>query len=253
MPAAVAWLLALVWFLFWSVFVRVAWRAMVAARRSRSWPSTRGHITGATINKKVRPGPDAKGARHEFRLQLRYAYEVNGERYTGTSLRASELGGSEHWDSKANTEALAAAHPIGAERPVFYDPASPDRGTLRVLPERNYWAFVLLFCCIASLSVGILAMGLGPLSPAAKARKQILLSQPAVMDHLDLNPELGVAESLIGHYGRQTRMGFRTFVQVGTNRADYEFVLADGRVIAVQPWRKPGEPRWWRSLMRFLT
>lgn len=254
MPAAVAWLIALLWFTFWCVFIRAAWRGIAAGRASVAWPCTRGRIVGATIAKMMQPGGKGKGSRPIFRLRLKFEYEVAGQRHTASAMRACELDGSEQWGDRDDADKLAAAHPIGSERTVYYDPAAPSRGTLQVGVDRRYYGFLVLFCCIAVLALCVPAMAYGPLSPAAETRERLLLMEPAVMDHIDLHAELGVAESVLGGYTRgKTEAGPITFVQVGTNRADYEFVVVDGKVIEVRPWRKPGQWRWFRELIRFLT
>jgi len=100
---------------------------LLIARRSASWPSTRGHVVGAKAD--VSSGSHKSGSGTDYRVVIAYAYEVAGQRFEGHRIAF----GDNLWGNARSRDEMqrrvAFYHP-GREVTVYYDPASPDRCTL---------------------------------------------------------------------------------------------------------------------------
>ena len=108
-----------------AVLIAAAW-LLLLARRSASWPSTRGRVVTAKGDVSSR---SSRSGGSDYRVVVAYAYEVAGQRYEGHRIAF----GDNLWGNASSREEMdrrvSFYHP-GREVTVYYDPASPDRCTL---------------------------------------------------------------------------------------------------------------------------
>jgi len=92
----------------------------VLARRSRTWPSTKGTITQAAVQQ---TRPQRRG---QARATVAYRYAVNRAIYTGHRVR---FGGALNLNA-ADAQSTVAGLKTGATVKVYFDPRRPARSTL---------------------------------------------------------------------------------------------------------------------------
>ena len=63
---------------------------------------------------------------HQWRIEVRYRYEVQGVAYSGHRVRAF---GPNHFD-QASADAERAPFPVGAKVRVYYQPDNPSTSVL---------------------------------------------------------------------------------------------------------------------------
>jgi len=102
------------------------------ASASTRWPSTPGRITLADIAMEQRTENDDDSSRPTrtirlYRPDLRFSYAVDGREFHGSTWRWG-------WTALHSDEASArkeiAKYAVGAQVPVFYDPAQPETAVL---------------------------------------------------------------------------------------------------------------------------
>lgn len=104
-------------------------RSLVEAKASSHWPSVPGRVTSSkTVFITGRHG--STGA------DIRYTYSVGASRLNGSRLEVVSYSANTSYASDA-----VAAFPEGAEVPVYYDPAHPEKSVLR--PGANWLAYGL--------------------------------------------------------------------------------------------------------------
>lgn len=108
------------------LFGALAWRAWHIRQQSPQWPYVIGEVTASRAYSQNPHGDDMGTPNHRWQTEVRYRYEVNGERLTGNRLRAFGLN---HF-SKEDAEAEVAPFPIGLKVKVYYDPAKPGTSVL---------------------------------------------------------------------------------------------------------------------------
>jgi hypothetical protein len=101
----------------------VAW---LRARRAAGWPTAAGEIVESARDRRERTG-GRPGA--VYRIRLRYAYEVDGELYTGRAIAPLQQDLERGVDAR-DAQAILAAYPQGARVAVHYDPAAPSTAYL---------------------------------------------------------------------------------------------------------------------------
>ena len=122
-------------FIFIALFAAVlCWFTFSNMQASNAWPSTRGTITVSELSSPNPINPKKKKA------NVRYSYQVNGSRHTGSVIKFADTTGSR----ESLQAALIAPYPVGADVDVFYDPDNTGtavlepggglRGLLLVLP-----------------------------------------------------------------------------------------------------------------------
>jgi hypothetical protein len=140
---------------------------------SANWPNVPGAITHSMV--------DRSGRRHS-RAVVIYRYKVNGREYEGRRIRAGLWRMS---DTLFRTsQSVVDEYPVGTNLPVYYNPAAPDRGVLRVGVTGRDWAE----------SLGLLAIVYGLtlfslLDVIGRRRKR------AMLDREELRVPGGVARS----------------------------------------------------------
>lgn len=88
----------------------IAWSVRVSARRSTSWPTVEGVVTGGRI---VRQGEGGAGGLPT----VRYTYQVNG-----TNYEADRIAMDGFLMSAWNAEEIVSRYPVGAVVRVYHHP-----------------------------------------------------------------------------------------------------------------------------------
>lgn len=128
MPAILL-LLALVFIILGVVFIVLGVRNNRLARAAASWPTAAGRVTSAALKRRVSMGADNDLDHHDtFEPVVEYAFEVNGQTYTGRRL---STGGTASYDRR-RAQQILDRFPIGGAVQVRYDPANPSNCALEV-------------------------------------------------------------------------------------------------------------------------
>lgn len=117
--------------------------AVTKARLAAHWPTTQAEIIESEVRK--RPGSNAR-----FRFKIKYAYEVEGQRYTGKNIAV----GGEIRSSRIRAEKRQAQYPLGSIHPVFYNPQDAKDACLEPAVEGH--GRMELFGGIVGMLIGLL-------------------------------------------------------------------------------------------------
>lgn len=101
------------------------WRSWQDGQASPQWPTVRGVIERCEPFAHLQD-PHHEGAQPQWRLMLRYRYEVAGQAYTGSRLGAM----ARHYPDEAAVQAVCQRYPVGQQVTVFHDPVRPERSVL---------------------------------------------------------------------------------------------------------------------------
>jgi hypothetical protein len=101
------------------------WRSWQDRQASPHWPSVGGTIEQCEPFAHLQD-PHQEGVQAQWRLALRYRYEVAGQTYTGSRLSALPR----HYPDEATVLAVCRRYPVGQKVQVFHDPARPERSVL---------------------------------------------------------------------------------------------------------------------------
>jgi hypothetical protein len=86
--------------------------------KANDWPAAAGGIVESKVT--ATPGTD-----HDYTVNVRYSYEVDGQKFEGDRLR---YGNESHkWASAKEEQAL---YPPGKAVQVYYDPKTPSQSVL---------------------------------------------------------------------------------------------------------------------------
>ncbi len=118
-------------------------------KQSRHWPSAKGQIVQATV-KTI----DLEDEFTRYRPAVQYTYTApNGQTYHATRTR---LGDQPQFTSHA--QAKLALPAIGANIPVYYNPANPSQATLSLSAPSLVRNRLIGWFLVAGLSVSLLFM-----------------------------------------------------------------------------------------------
>ncbi|WP_309888848.1 DUF3592 domain-containing protein [Archangium sp.] len=124
--------------LLWSAltlgFDGVILHGLTRQLQSMSYSRTTGTITHSTVTE----SSDSDGTTYGF--DVRYLYEVNGQRYQGNHYRYNQWSAS----NRSVAKALEQRFPLGATVPVFHDPEAPDDAVL-FTGVQGFDLFMLMF------------------------------------------------------------------------------------------------------------
>lgn len=101
------------------------WRNWQDRQASPQWPAVSGVIERCDAFPHLQD-PHQEGAHPQWRLALRYRYEVSGQTFTGNRLGAM----ARHYPDEAAVQAVCQRYPVGQRVQVFHDPAQPERSVL---------------------------------------------------------------------------------------------------------------------------
>jgi hypothetical protein len=136
------WLCAMAFFLIaaGSFFAWRMWLSYETAQITRCWVPVSCRISSSRIVSE-RPTPNSSPA---HRVELRYEYEFNGQKHTGTRLRRLEAAPTQHLD-KAREKQLN--YPPGSSQTCFVNPRTPAEAVLEHASRAALYSiwFPLLF------------------------------------------------------------------------------------------------------------
>ena len=91
--------------------------------QTASWPTVTGTITSSEIETER-----DMDRRIMHSIRLRYAYEVDGRRYTWAQIQHNA---TTHFRDEAEAKRFLAAYPVGQQVPVYVNPGNPQDALLR--------------------------------------------------------------------------------------------------------------------------
>jgi hypothetical protein len=117
-------------------------------RQASRWPVTTGRIvaSGVEAYRDWRENTsDSTRRQRYYKPSVRYAYEVNGRRYSGDRLT---LGMVMSASLPGFAKRTAARYPVGKEVEVYYDPQSPGESVLHPHSRWHYLIFLVAGCML---------------------------------------------------------------------------------------------------------
>ncbi len=112
--------------------------------KTNGWPAT----VGSMIASEVYYGP---GTDRDYTVNVRYSYEVNGQKFESDRLRYGNKS-YEHWSSAKDEQLLFTP---GKEVQVYYDPISPHQS---VLIKGIGYSWLALALGLMALVIGLVVM-----------------------------------------------------------------------------------------------
>lgn len=101
------------------------WRGLQDRRASTQWPTALGLITDSRVAP-VNEANDGHSVMREWRVDVSYTYTVNGQVYKNNRIRAL----LPRFSTEADALAVQQRFPVGAQVPVYHDPARPKSSVL---------------------------------------------------------------------------------------------------------------------------
>ncbi len=128
-------------------------RSKRKAMQSQSWPVVKGIITETNV----------RSHEHDETVRyvpvVRYAYEVNGQRYEGKKIA---FGSEMEFPSRHKAEDYLAEYPVDAEVSVFYNPDAPSEAVLKQVALKTTVGLVIgiillaaMLCLVSLMATGI--------------------------------------------------------------------------------------------------
>lgn len=96
------------------------------AEASAAWPATQGKIVRSWVRTESSWDTDT-GTTYSYFPEVRYEYEVMGQKYEGKNI---SFGGSVGSSSRAYAEKVIAQYPADKEVTVYYNPEKPSEAVL---------------------------------------------------------------------------------------------------------------------------
>jgi hypothetical protein len=103
--------------------------AQAARRAAQAWPSASGVVLSAQVETRSAWDSTSGADSTSFHPAITYEYEVNGQRYRGDRLRASDSFYSMGM-LPGSAQAVVNRYPVGAPVTVYYNPANPQEAVL---------------------------------------------------------------------------------------------------------------------------
>lgn len=112
---------------------------VIPAYQSRNWPTVEGKITHSSIRDEI--AAKSRPPTHMYYPEIRYVYEVNGQRFEGHNLMYEQEGPPilQREIVEKDLQSMAVGQPVR----VFYDSRGPYRSCLRPGFYENSLAHVL--------------------------------------------------------------------------------------------------------------
>lgn len=123
-----------------SFFAWRMWLSYEKAQVTRSWTQVSCRVVSSRIISE-RPTPNSNPA---HRTEVRYEYEFDGVKHTGTRIRQVEAAPTQHLE---NARQKQQTYPPGSTQTCFVNPASPDEAVLEHASRAALYSiwFPLLF------------------------------------------------------------------------------------------------------------
>jgi hypothetical protein len=128
------------------VMLAVGGYALVRAQASQKWPATAGTVVSSSV---IEQGT---GRDRTFHAEVRYAYSVSGMSYTGHTVAVGDFGTS----NGVRARQIVGTYPVGAEIPVYYNPAAPEVSLLE--PGITLKAFLMPGIGVVFIGAGVLVL-----------------------------------------------------------------------------------------------
>lgn len=112
--------------------------------KTNGWPAAAGGIVESKVT--ATPGTD-----HDYTVDVRYSYEVDGQKFEGDKLRY----GNESHDSRTSAMEEQSLFAPGKEVQVYYDPKTPSRS---VLIKGIGLSWVMMALGLMALVIGLVVM-----------------------------------------------------------------------------------------------
>ncbi|MFN8371859.1 MAG: DUF3592 domain-containing protein [Anaerolineae bacterium] len=119
------------------LFILVGFVANTKMNKFRAWRAVSGKVLESDIS---------KGSDERFTLNIRYAYEVSGERWESDRFSAGQANPSFR---EIAAQKRLASYPVGQTILVFYNPEHPNEAFLEA-PSLSKYFFVLAAVMIAA-------------------------------------------------------------------------------------------------------
>jgi hypothetical protein len=111
---------------FAALFVFLTWRAWQIKQASPNWPYVEGEILQARVFARNETGDQQGTPTHEWLIEVRYRYVVDGVPLQGNRLRAFGL----HHFTQEAAQSEIAPFGVGQQVKVYYSPAKPTESVL---------------------------------------------------------------------------------------------------------------------------
>lgn len=121
-------------------------RSLVEARASSGWPSVPGKVTSSKSVMVV-------GRHGSHEPDVRYTYEVGARRFDGSRLEVVTYSSNTSYADDA-----VARFQAGAEVPVYYDPAHPEKSVLRRGANGVAYVLPVLSAALALFGVALVRL-----------------------------------------------------------------------------------------------
>ncbi len=108
------------------IIAHVAMDAYQMGEASKSWPSTQGVITHATL---ASSRPSA--GKVSYSADIQFAYEVDGRQYQSNQIGVEAGPGATHSSDSSNAQNMVNRYPTGKAVAVYYNPDKPSLGVLQ--------------------------------------------------------------------------------------------------------------------------
>jgi hypothetical protein len=127
MPKAVGWIFGGGFTLLGLLFVMIGGFEFRQGLRTNDWPAAAGKIIESKVSgSSGRRSPGSRSTNWDYTVDVRYSYEVDGQKFEGDRLRY----GNESHDSWISAKDEQSLYPPGKAVQVYYDPKTPNRSVL---------------------------------------------------------------------------------------------------------------------------
>jgi hypothetical protein len=127
MPKAVGWIFGGGFTFVGLLFVMIGGFEFRQGLLTSDWPTAAGKIIESKVSgSSGRRSPGSRSTDWDYTVDIRYSYEVDGQKFEGDRLR---YGNESHnsWTSAKDEQSL---YPPGKAVQVYYDPTTPNRSVL---------------------------------------------------------------------------------------------------------------------------
>ena len=131
MPAAFRWMFCLGFMFIGLVFLLLGGYELLQGWKTKDWPAAPGKILSSQVQSgnSNSHGPartTGTGSRRRYSVDVRYRYEVDGQKFEGSRLRFGNVSYKKRSKAQKETDRFLP----GKEVEVFYDPANPQSSVL---------------------------------------------------------------------------------------------------------------------------
>lgn len=119
--------------------------------KTNDWPGATGKIVESKVSRSSgRREPRSRSTDRDYTVDVRYSYEVDGQKFEGDRLR--RVNQSHKWSSAKKEQSL---FPPGKEVQVYYDPKTPSQS---VLIKGIGLSWMMMALGLMALVIGLVVM-----------------------------------------------------------------------------------------------